>query len=70
MNVTAAYLEFEILYHRDIRDSAITLEDKRWKQGQIELLQRMVDEIDGNYTPSVVDIILKNMRDMEYERTN
>ena len=69
MNVTAAYLEFEILYHRDIRDSAITLEDKRWKQGQIELLQRMVDEIDGNYTPSVVDIILKNMRDMEYERT-
>lgn len=70
MNITAAYLEFEILYHRDIRDSAITQEDKRWKQGQIDLLQRMVNDIDGIYQSSAVEILMKNMKDMEYERTN
>lgn len=70
MNVTAMYLEFEILWNKDIRDSAITQEDKRWKQGQIDLLQRMVNEIDGIYQPSAVEILMKNMKDMEYERTN
>ena len=63
------YLEFEILWNKDIRDSAITQEDKRWKQGQIDLLQRMVNEIDGIYQPSAVEILMKNMKDMEYERT-
>ena len=70
MNITAAYLEFEILHNRDIRDSAITQEDKRWKQGQIDLLQRMVNDMDGIYQPSAVEILMKNMKDMEYERTN
>lgn len=70
MNLTAMYLEFEILYNKDIRDSAITQEDKRWKQGQLDLLQRMVNEMDGIYQPSAVEILMKNMKDMEYERTN
>ncbi len=70
MNVTAMYLEFEILWNRDIRDSAITQEDKRWKQGQIDLLQKMVNEMDGIYQPSLVEVLMKNMKDMEYERTN
>lgn len=70
MNTTAAYLEFELLWNKDIRDSAITQEDKRWKQGQIDLLQKMVNEMDGIYQPSLVEVLMKNMKDMEYERTN
>ena len=70
MNVAAMYLEFEILWNKDIRDSAITQEDKRWKQGQIDLLQKMVNEMDGIYQPSLVEVLMKNMKDMEYERTN
>ena len=66
MNITAAYLEFEILHNRDIRDSAITQEDKRWKQGQIDLLQKMVNDIDGIYQPSAVEILMKNMKDMKW----
>jgi hypothetical protein len=68
MNTTAAYLEFEILYNRDIRDSSISQEDKRWKQGQIDLLQKMVNEMDGIYQQSLVEVLMKNMKDMEYER--
>ena len=70
MNITAAYMEFEILYNKDIRDSAISEEDKRWKQGHIDFLQRMVNKMDGITQPDAVEILLKNMRDMEYERTN
>lgn len=69
MNTTAAYLEFEILHNRDIRDSSFSQEDKRWKQGQIDLLQKMVNEMDGIYQPSLVEVLMKNMKDMEYERT-
>ena len=65
MNTTAAYLEFEILWNKDIRDSAITQEDKRWKQGQIDMLQKMVNEMDGIYQPSLVEVLMKNMKDME-----
>ena len=65
MNVTAMYLEFEILWNKDIRDSAITQEDKRWKQGQIDMLQKMVNEMDGIYQPSLVEVLMKNMKDME-----
>jgi hypothetical protein len=68
MNITAAYLEFEILHNRDIRDSSISNSDQMWKQGQIDLLQKMVNEMDGIYGPSLVDILLKNMEDMKYER--
>ena len=64
------YLEFEIEWNKSIRDESFTQEDKRWKQGQIDLLQRMVNDMDGIYQPSAVEILRKNMKDMEYERTN
>jgi hypothetical protein len=66
MNTTAAYLEFEILHNRDIRDSSISNSDQMWKQGQIDLLQKMVNEMDGIYQPSLVEVLMKNMKDMEH----
>ena len=59
MITTALYLEFEIHYHRDIKELSISQEDKRWKQGQIDLLQRMVNEIDGIQTPTLLERILE-----------
>lgn len=47
MNVTAMYLELCILWNIDIRDNSLNEFDRKWKQGQIDLLQRMLDDIDG-----------------------
>jgi len=59
MNTTALYLEFEILWHKDIKESSISQEDKRWKQGQIDLLQRMVNEIDGIPEPTLIERLIE-----------
>ena len=59
MITTALYLEFEIQWHKDILESVFSQEDKRWKQGQIDLLQRMVNEIDGIQTPTLLERILE-----------
>ena len=55
----AIYLELSILWHKDIRDSAHNDFDRRWKQGQIDLLQDLLDDIDGKVRPSVEDEIMK-----------
>ncbi len=68
MITTALYLEFEILYHRDIKESAFSQEDKRWKQGQIDLLQRMVNEIDGIQTPTLLERILEIGKRMDEDK--
>ena len=57
-DIFAIYLELCILWHKDIRDSAHNDFDRRWKQGQIDLLQEMVDEIDGIVKPSYLEEIL------------
>ena len=46
-DVFAMYLEFSILWHKDIRDASFNDFDRDWKQGQINLLQGMVDELDS-----------------------
>ena len=55
MNVTAIYLELCILWNKDILDNSFNEFDRRWKQGQIDLLQGMLDEIDGTTKPSLLE---------------
>lgn len=61
----AMYLEFNILWHMDILAKCHNDFDRSWKQGQVNLLQDMVDELDG--VPSVsynaVAWFLKKMED-------
>ena len=38
----AMYILFEIEYQLDIRDSCLTVYDREWKQGQIDLLQNIL----------------------------
>jgi len=64
-DIFAIYLELCILWHKDIRDSAFNDFDRRWKQGQIDLLQEMLDEIDGVVKPSLVDEILAISKKIE-----
>lgn len=61
----AIYLELSILWHKDIRDAAHNDFDRRWKQGQIDLLQGMVDEIDGIQGPTWVDLAMLMAEEME-----
>jgi hypothetical protein len=63
----AIYLELCILWHKDIRDNSFNDFDRKWKQGQIDLLQSMVNEIDGVIEPSVLDTILLMMEEMGEE---
>lgn len=49
------YLELCIKWHEDIRDGAIHDYDRVTKQLQIDLLQEMVDEIDGIMKPSFIE---------------
>ena len=44
---TAIYLELMIQWHRDILETCCNDFDRRWKKGQIDMLQNMVDEIDA-----------------------
>ncbi len=53
------YLEFEILWHTDIMNSSFSLEDRKWKQGQIDLLKRMHDEVVGVKREDVITKLLK-----------
>jgi len=64
-NIFSIYLELCILWHKDIMDSAHNDFDRRWKQGQIDLLQEMVDEIDGIVKPTFVERMIMLMREME-----
>lgn len=38
----AMYILFEIEYQLDIRDQCLTVYDREWKQGQIDLLQNIL----------------------------
>ena len=58
MDVTAIYLELCILWNKDIYDNSFNDFDRRWKQGQIDLLQGMLDEIDGIVKPSLLERLL------------
>lgn len=58
MDVTAIYLELCILWNKDIRNNSFNDFDRRWKQGQIDLLQGMLDEIDGIVKPSLLERLL------------
>jgi hypothetical protein len=53
----AIYLELCILWNKDIRDNSFNDFDRRWKQGQIDLLQQMLDEVDGIKQPTLQEII-------------
>ena len=57
------YLEFEILWHTDIMNSSFSLEDRKWKQGQIDLLKRMHDEVVGVKRE---DLITKLLKEFDY----
>jgi hypothetical protein len=54
------YLEFEILWHTDIMNSSSSLEDRKWKQGQIDLLKRMLDEVMGIERENLLTKLLKD----------
>jgi hypothetical protein len=58
-DVILNYLEFEILWHTDIMNSSFSLEDRKWKQGQIDLLKRMLDEVMGVKREDVITKLLK-----------
>ena len=55
----AIYLELSILWHKDVRDSCHNDFDRSWKQGQMDLLQDLLDDIDGKERPSLQDELLK-----------
>ena len=65
--VFAMYLELCIHWNADIRDASFNDSDRRWKQGQIDMLQTMVDEIDGIVKPSWIEEIFKIAKEMELE---
>lgn len=67
MTEVAMMLEFEIKWHEDVRDNSHNDFDRRWKDGQISVLQRMVNDIDGIKEPSVVDQIMDMMEEIENE---
>ena len=63
------YLLLNIEWHEQIRDEAFNDFDRRWKQGQIDLLQRMADDLLGTGLEySILDQILIMMKDMEKQR--
>ena len=59
-DVLLNYLEFEILWHTDIMNSSHGLEDRKWKQGQIDLLKRMLDEVMGIERENLLTKLLKD----------
>lgn len=61
------YLEFCILWHKDIRDSSFNSYDYRFKQHQMDLLQSMVGEIDGVGELCVLEEIFAMAKEMEEE---
>jgi hypothetical protein len=54
------YLEFEILWHTDTMNSSFSLDDRKWKQGQIDLLKRMLDEVMGIKRENLLTKLLKD----------
>ena len=64
-NVFAIYLELCIQSHKQIRDECFNDWDRSVKQTQIDLLQEMVDEMDGIVKPTFVEhmqIIMKAIK--------
>jgi len=64
-NTMAIYLELCIEWNKEIRDNCRNDFDRKWKQGQIDLLQEMVDEIDGIVKPTFIEKMIILMREME-----
>lgn len=64
-NTFAIYLELCIEWNKEIRDNSRNDFDRKWKQGQIDLLQEMVDEIDGIVKPTFIEKMIIMMREME-----
>lgn len=52
------YILLNIEWNKDIRDSSHNVYDKRWKQGQIDLLQGMLDEMLGVKHDTLAKILL------------
>lgn len=48
MNDVMMYLLFEIERQKDIRDTCITVYDRNWKQGHIDLLQSIFNDVIGS----------------------
>lgn len=67
MTEVAMMLEFEIKWHEDIRNESFNDFDWRWKDGQMRMLQSLVDEIDGIKVPSMLERILLDMEEIENE---
>jgi|Laugrespbdmm15sd_2_1035082.scaffolds.fasta_scaffold265903_2 hypothetical protein len=44
---TVIYLELMIAWHKDILATTYNDFDRKWKQGQIDMLSNMVQEIDS-----------------------
>lgn len=65
LDAFAIYLELSILWHKDIMDASYNDFDRRWKQGQIDLLQSMVNEIDGIPEKSAIELALEFIQEME-----
>jgi hypothetical protein len=47
MEDVVLYLLFEIEYQKDIRDTTMTRYDHDWKQGHIDMLQIVVNNVIG-----------------------
>lgn len=63
IEVFVTYLLFEIEYQKDIRDGTFNNEDYRWKQGQIDYVQGMIDNLLGTEL-SNLDIAMKVYNEM------
>ncbi len=44
MEDVLTYLLFEIEFQKDIRDTTMTEYDRSWKQGHVDLIQRIVND--------------------------
>ena len=64
-DVFVTYLLFEIEYQKDIRNGTFNDFDYKWKQGQIDLLQSIIDDLMGIQPPSTLEWALAFIREME-----
>jgi hypothetical protein len=64
-DIFAIYLELCIEWNKEIRDNSRNSYDYTWKQGQIDLLQEMVNEIDGIRKPTFMEQMIVLMRELE-----
>lgn len=69
-DVFITYLLFEIEHQKDIRDGTFNDFDYRWKQGQIDLLKSIIDDLLGIQPQSTLESALAFIKEMEedYEK--